>query len=823
MVKEQLNVLPPNYELHWYRIERELGQGGFGITYLAQDTNLEQLVAIKEYLPVEFAVRAPDSTVQPRSEAHQDRYRWGLERFINEAQTLAKFDHPSIVRVYSVFEYNNTAYMVMRYERGENLETVLERRKTLEEGELMKILLPILDGLEQVHRSAFIHRDIKPDNVYIRQDGTPVLLDFGSARQALGNDRTLTILVAPGYAPFEQYGNSSDQQGPWTDIYSLGATLYRAVAGAPPVDAMARSKGILGSTRDVLVRAADIGRGRYSPKFLEAIDHALAFNERDRPQTIAEWKTELRAQIQTTAPDAPVEVTAESDNAGSAGTPKSGAREAAPISESPATGAARPYEAEFAANTAVYKERSDQPRPKSRSPWFRAAVTVALLVLLSLVGIFVLRTIGEQPGETPPPEATTQKRPAETDRLVRLERELAAREKKIQDERRRLDEERKRLKGQVSAKDALAVREQNLLEERKRLEEEKQRLAEQERDAAEKRQKAATAKRRAEEEARRVAEAARQREETISRILAAAETDLAAGRLSTPVGGNALERFQKVLEIEARNTKARQGIERVVDGYIGFADRAMRRHEFGKAQGYLDKAAAIGAAGERVARARAHLASEKKAFDRQQQVAAARRKEAEKSTRVAAMAPASPAASPTLEEQLTRAIAAFDARNYSEAFRKLKPLADQDVAAASYRVGVMYDTGRGAPRSDDEAAKWYRKAAEQGYAAAQNSLGVMYATGRGVARDDRTALHWYRRAAEQCNADAQTNVGRMYAQGRGVMQSDFQAYAWYNVAAEAGNVIARDHREAIAKKLQPLEIEHARKLSRRYARECKKA
>jgi TPR repeat protein len=443
-------------------------------------------------------------------------------------------------------------------------------------------------------------------------------------------------------------------------------------------------------------------------------------------------------------------------------------------------------------------------------------------VLLSLVGIFVLRTISEQPGETPAPEAATQKRPSETDRLVRLEGELAAREKKLQDERRRLDEERKKLKEQGSAKDALAVREKNLLEERKRLEEEKQRLAEQERNAAEKRQQAETAKQSAEEEARRVTEAARQREESISRILAAAETDLAAGRLSTPAGGNALERFQKVLEIEAQNTKARQGIERVVDGYINFADRAMRRHEFGKAQGYLDQAAAIGAAGERVASTRARLASQKKAFDRQQRVSAARRKEAEKSTRVAAVAPTSSAANPTLEEKLTRAIAAFDARNYSEAFRKLKPLADQDVPAASYRVGVMYDTGRGAPRSDDEAAKWYRKAADQGYAPAQNSLGVMYATGRGVARDDRTALKWYRRAAEQCNADAQTNVGRMYAQGRGVMQSDFQAYAWYNVAAEAGKLIARDHREGIAKKLQPLEIEHARKLSRRYAGECKK-
>ena len=153
-------MLAPNYELRWYRIERVLGQGGFGITYLARDTNLDQLVAIKEYLPVEFAVRAANSTAQPRSKDHEERYRWGLERFISEAQTLAKFDHPSIVQVISVFEYNNTAYIVMRYECGENLQSVLSRRKTLEESELMDILPPILDGLEQVHRCGFIHRTL---------------------------------------------------------------------------------------------------------------------------------------------------------------------------------------------------------------------------------------------------------------------------------------------------------------------------------------------------------------------------------------------------------------------------------------------------------------------------------------------------------------------------------------------------------------------------------------------------------------------------------------------------------------------------------------
>ena len=290
------NALQPGYELHWYGIKKILGQGGFGITYLAQDSNLHQGVAIKEYLPVELAVREGNRTVHPISDKHREQFGNGLKRFLKEARTLAKFRHPNVVRVLSVFEENNTAYMVMEYERGQSLEAILDRRGTLREAELQKIVFPILDGLELIHKAGFIHRDIKPGNVYIRVDETPVLLDFGSARQAVGSQADVTSMVSPGYAPFEQYSTKSDMQGPWTDIYAMGATLDCAVTGEPPLDAVDRSQDILMSSNDDLSINQHTDPGKYSQRLLVAIDHALRFNYKLRPQTIGEWRAELLGQ-----------------------------------------------------------------------------------------------------------------------------------------------------------------------------------------------------------------------------------------------------------------------------------------------------------------------------------------------------------------------------------------------------------------------------------------------------------------------------------------------------------------------------------------------
>ena len=290
--------------MHWYEIRDVLGEGGFGITYLAYDRNLDHEVAIKEYMPADLAGRGTDNSVVPVSPELEQRYRKGLERFIEEARTLGQFKHPNIVRVRNVFEANNTAYMVMDYELGESLQDILNRRKIMDEADINTVIFPILDGMKQVHAHGFIHRDIKPANIFIRVDGEPVLLDFGSARQSLENARTtMTGVFSKGYAPIEQYENIEDQQGPWTDIYALGATLYRLIAGVPPADAFDRSSAIILTSQDPYVPAVQVGQGRYSPGLLQAVDHALQYDHHDRPQTIGEWLADFSG---AGAPDAPV-------------------------------------------------------------------------------------------------------------------------------------------------------------------------------------------------------------------------------------------------------------------------------------------------------------------------------------------------------------------------------------------------------------------------------------------------------------------------------------------------------------------------------------
>jgi serine/threonine protein kinase len=295
------NALAGGSRLESYEIQDILGVGGFGITYKGYDHDLHCHVAIKEYLPDGLALRADDGTsVTPRSDGDEPYYKQGLKRFLEEARILAKFKERSIVRVTRFLEANGTGYLLMDYEEGESLAQLLKRTGILGEEEVYAILIPILHGLKVVHAAGIMHRDIKPANIFLRKDGSPVLLDFGAARQALaGQTVALTQIVTPGYGPFEQYG-STERQGPWTDLYSLGATLYHCVAGKAPPKAPDRIAALHEGSADPMKSAVDIGAGRYNKSLLELIDGFLSPHSKDRPQSAEIGLARLQQTPRTT-------------------------------------------------------------------------------------------------------------------------------------------------------------------------------------------------------------------------------------------------------------------------------------------------------------------------------------------------------------------------------------------------------------------------------------------------------------------------------------------------------------------------------------------
>ncbi|HQC73308.1 MAG TPA: serine/threonine-protein kinase, partial [Candidatus Competibacteraceae bacterium] len=295
---DETNSLPPGFSLHRYLIEGILGAGGFGITYRAMHEALENEVAIKEYFPAEWAyrdhngitVRANAQGQIPARSGEPPCYDWGLQRFLDEAKILVQINHPGVVRVRDYFTANGSAYIVMEFEEGESLSTSLQRGGILPEQELRRLLDDVLPALEAVHGQGYLHRDLKPSNLYVRnRDGHTMLIDFGAARQALGRrTRSVTSVVTPGYSPIEQYVTVSEDYGPWTDIYALGAVLYRCITGAPPVEAPGRV------LKDPVQPAIEAGAGLYSRDLLQMVDRALAVRPEERFQSVAEMRTALR-------------------------------------------------------------------------------------------------------------------------------------------------------------------------------------------------------------------------------------------------------------------------------------------------------------------------------------------------------------------------------------------------------------------------------------------------------------------------------------------------------------------------------------------------
>ena len=283
------DALPKHTMIGEFEIVGIIGEGGFGTVYLAIDHSLQRKVALKEYRPAMLATRHGKS-VMVRSQRHADAFEAGLKSFINEARTLARFDHPALIHVYRVWQQNNTAYMAMPLCEGKSLTMMIRDSPHIAtQSWVMSMMMPLLEAVSTLHASNIYHRDISPDNVLIQDNGTPMLLDFGAARH-ISTDRTqaLTVILKPGYAPIEQFADDpSMKQGPWTDIYAIGATMYFAITGRAPPNSVARLAG------DPLAPLAATMVGGYSKEFVDAIDKALAVRPGDRPQSIAEFRALL--------------------------------------------------------------------------------------------------------------------------------------------------------------------------------------------------------------------------------------------------------------------------------------------------------------------------------------------------------------------------------------------------------------------------------------------------------------------------------------------------------------------------------------------------
>ena len=307
-VADMGNGLPVGTLLGEFELTALLGEGGFGIVYLATDHSLQRQVAIKEYMPAELAVRTGKNQMQVKSERNRETFEVGRKSFVNEARLLAQFDHPSLVKVYRFWEANGTAYMVMPFYEGKTLKATLrDLGEPPAQAWLLGVLDPLTEALTVIHRQQCYHRDISPDNVMMLAGSQrPLLLDFGAARRVIGDmTQALTVILKPGYAPVEQYAEIPGmQQGPWTDVYALAAVVYFAIMGKTPPPSVGR---LLSDTYVPLAQAA---AGRYSNAFLAAIDHALVIQPGLRTPSIEQLRAELGLDSSARSPSAPPQLDA---------------------------------------------------------------------------------------------------------------------------------------------------------------------------------------------------------------------------------------------------------------------------------------------------------------------------------------------------------------------------------------------------------------------------------------------------------------------------------------------------------------------------------
>ena len=738
-----------------YRITRVLGTGGFGITYEAEDVNLGTTVALKEYYPFDFGDRDATMSVRPKSERHKTTFEWGRSSFLQEARMLARFDHPGIVRVARVFEANSTAYMVMRLEQGQSFEAWLKglgRPPTQEE--LDRIVAALLDALEMMHAENFLHRDIAPDNIIVRADGTPVLLDFGAARRAVGEmSRMLTGIVKAGYSPQEQYATDGRLQGPWTDFYALGGVLYRALTGQPPEEATLRA---IDDHMPTAVRAA---KGAYRPDFLAAIDACLAVRHTQRPQSVAQLRRML-------------------------------------LGERPKT---KPEPQRLAAN---HRLRTDPPPASASAPAAPAAPRaarrwLAIAATLALVG-------GAYGGFEYTRWSAEQNRKLESESKHGQEEQIAA-AKRADEERARQQADAKRLGDAAAAKkktdeealvkalaevDARRRQDERLAAEKQTAEararqEAEARLAAETRAITDKAQQAAQAERDQQEGARYLYGRGVPRDYAKAReaYQKAAAADHSGGMTGLgwiyENGLGVAKDYAKARELYEKSAAAGNGL-----GMINLA-RLYRNgwgvpRDYPKARELYEKAAASGNS--------AGMVNLGWLYQNGLGVAMDYTKAREWYEKAAAAGNGVGMSSVGWLYHDGSGVM----RDYGKAREWFEKSAAASSSAGMHGMGVLYESGQGVPKDYLKAKEWYEKAAAAGGDYGMNALGWLYQSGQAGTQDYAKAREWYEKAVVTNNRAALRNLAALLDQGLGGLPDTPRAARLLLEAARLGNRAAID-------------------------------
>lgn len=762
--KPMAKFLPEGTHLREYVIKSVIGSGGFGITYLAKDNNLSRQVVIKEFFPELMAIRET-SGVAPQDKDTADLFDWSLKRFMEEARVIASFDHPNIVRVLQYFRENNTAYFVMPLLVGTDLKTVITQRKNLiTEEEMNHWLAQLLDGLEVVHQQGFLHRDIKPANILICDNGKrPVLIDFGSARNAYHNrSRSLAVMITKGYSPIEQYSLNSEQ-GPFTDIYSLGATFYAIIRGKLPPDAMARVEATFSNDLpdpcESLASNHDI---KLDLNLLKAIDWALSIHGRDRPRTIADWRAVLFPASQSTPnkksenklPPAPIILPTPNEDKTIFYSPDhdiwpkvvaKDCREGYQSFIKDYPNSIYVFEAQAAIARHEEIDRRSQADTQAwaiakelntitgyrqyleKIPWGNHRQT-ALEAIAELdesawrtaVAVDTIEAYRQYEIEVPDGVHTAHAQSA----IARLE--------EAKRERQRTDE----------AAWAIALT-TNHIDSYRRYQ--------------------ATCPNgahvdEAEQAVIRLNEVERQRDQALweSTLNAPDQLDACLDYACTFPQGIHADEVDAFIEKTLLRLTTRQSAAAAAWEATRVANTLESYRNF--LRDWPDS--------DRMVMCLEHLIA-LRTGDRQTSAT-------ETHTILSVM----PTSGTVVKGE----------GGSIEWYRKA---AAQGSAQAQTNLGVMLSNGRGVSKDEVAAIKWYRKAADQGYAPAQFNLGVMLADGRGVAKDEVAAVEWFRKAAIQGNAYAQFNLGRMLERGRGIAKDDASAVEWYRKAAAQGNTYAQ--------------------------------